>query len=254
MKRIKDIFTELNSKSNLNEAFVEGVVVDKETKTLNMKITSNDYIEIKQIIILNKYVKKRFALEDSFITVKYSEGTVKKPITEEMPDIIDLLSDSFPVLRATLNNCLFEVSNEDIKFKFKNTISNYLKSNNYDKEIGKCIENIYGSSYNIVFFDDVGDEEIEKLMDDMQAKEIQIIKDQEKQKEENNLSRRLANSKENTQNSSNGKNSDDLILGRSSNIKEAILKISDISPDEGKVAIEGDITNVDSRELRSGKF
>ncbi|NLL80752.1 MAG: PolC-type DNA polymerase III [Tissierellia bacterium] len=254
MKRIKDIFTELNSKSNLNEAFVEGVVVDKETKTLNMKITSNDYIEIKQIIILNKYVKKRFALEDSFITVKYSEGTVKKPITEEMPDIIDLLSDSFPVLRATLNNCLFEVSNEDIKFKFKNTISNYLKSNNYDKEIGKCIENIYGSSYNIVFFDDVGDEEIEKLMDDMQAKEIQIIKDQEKQKEENNLSRRLANSKENTQNSSNGKNSDDLILGRSSNIKEAILKISDISPDEGKVAIEGDITNVDSRELRSGKI
>ena len=34
MKRIKDIFTELNSKSNLNEAFVEGVVVDKETKPL----------------------------------------------------------------------------------------------------------------------------------------------------------------------------------------------------------------------------
>ncbi|WP_406244171.1 DNA polymerase III subunit alpha [Tissierella carlieri] len=53
----------------------------------------------------------------------------------------------------------------------------------------------------------------------------------------------------------NGKKNDPfLILGRSSKIKEAITKITDITPYEGKVAIEGEISNIESRELRSGKI
>ena len=44
-----------------------------------------------------------------------------------------------------------------------------------------------------------------------------------------------------------------LILGRSANIKDSTIKITDISPDEGRVCIEGEASNIDLRELKSGK-
>ena len=45
-----------------------------------------------------------------------------------------------------------------------------------------------------------------------------------------------------------------LILGRNQNIKEQLTKIIDVSIDSGKICLEGEIINTDSRELKSGKF
>lgn len=44
-----------------------------------------------------------------------------------------------------------------------------------------------------------------------------------------------------------------MILGRNANIKEHIIKITDITPDEGKIALAGEISNIEVKELRSGK-
>ena len=45
-----------------------------------------------------------------------------------------------------------------------------------------------------------------------------------------------------------------LILGRSATFRDKIIKICDITPYEGTVAIEGEIANIESKELRSGKM
>ena len=45
-----------------------------------------------------------------------------------------------------------------------------------------------------------------------------------------------------------------LILGRNQNIKEPLTKVIDVSIDSGKIALEGEVINTDSRELKSGKF
>lgn len=45
-----------------------------------------------------------------------------------------------------------------------------------------------------------------------------------------------------------------VILGRNGNIKDTLVKVADISIDSGKIALEGEIINTDSRELKSGKF
>ena len=44
-----------------------------------------------------------------------------------------------------------------------------------------------------------------------------------------------------------------LIYGRSAKLKEALVKIIDLSVDSGKVVLDGEIINIDSRELKSGK-
>ncbi|NMC58045.1 MAG: DNA polymerase III subunit alpha, partial [Candidatus Methanofastidiosa archaeon] len=51
-----------------------------------------------------------------------------------------------------------------------------------------------------------------------------------------------------------GKKADSsLILGRNAKIKEPIIKITDITPDEGSIALEGEISNMEAKELKSGK-
>ena len=45
-----------------------------------------------------------------------------------------------------------------------------------------------------------------------------------------------------------------LIYGRSATIKENTIKIIDITPEEGRVAIEGELSNIETKELRSGKI
>ena len=46
-----------------------------------------------------------------------------------------------------------------------------------------------------------------------------------------------------------------LIIGRSLNIREGLVKVEDLGIDSGKISLEGEIVNImDSRELKSGKF
>lgn len=44
-----------------------------------------------------------------------------------------------------------------------------------------------------------------------------------------------------------------LIYGRSLKIKEQLVKVADLSIDSGKVLLDGEVLNTDSRELKSGK-
>ena len=44
-----------------------------------------------------------------------------------------------------------------------------------------------------------------------------------------------------------------LILGRTDKIKDQIVKIADLTPDYGRVAIEGKVISVDAKELKNGK-
>ena len=45
----------------------------------------------------------------------------------------------------------------------------------------------------------------------------------------------------------------ELIYGRNANIKDNIIKVKELTVDDGKVAIAGEIINTDSRDLKSGK-
>ena len=45
-----------------------------------------------------------------------------------------------------------------------------------------------------------------------------------------------------------------LIYGRSVKLKETLVKVADLSVDSGSVLLDGEILNIDSRELKSGKL
>ncbi len=257
MKKVSEIFSDYNTEGNLSTAIVESAVLKKKSKILEIKLSSDKYIDVKGIEGLNRFLRKRFLLNDSKITVEYSDGIDKKPIEKELDDILYSMSDKHPLLKAIMKNTEYEVENNIINFNFKIIASDVLKGMGYDKKISKTIKYLYGSSYKINFVDNVSSEDLKKLQEDSHEKEMQLIKEQTKAAVSNNtaeLPKEIPQVKQDVK-VENGEKKENtpLILGRNANIKEPIIKITDIIPDEGRVAIVGEISNIDSKELRSGK-
>ncbi|WP_055665149.1 DNA polymerase III subunit alpha [Desnuesiella massiliensis] len=257
MKRINEIFSDYNSVGNINTAIVEAVTINKRSKCLEMKISSDKYIGVKELEELNRFIRKRFALQDSIIAVNYADGMDKNLTEEELMDIVFSVADKYPALRVLLNQSEYEVDKNNINFNFKVPVSEFLKSMHYHNKIHKSIKTLYGITYNINFVDKVTSEEL-VLKDEAREKEILSIAREIKANISNNtakLPKNYAEKKEDVKEEKGGKKVDPfLILGRSSKIKENVIKITDITPDEGKVAIEGEISNIEAKELKSGKI
>ena len=123
MKRVSEIFGDFSAESNIINAFVENVTLRKKTKTLVLDIRSDNYLDIKEIEDFNDFLKKRFGLNDSKIVIKYTKEVEKKPIEEEIKNIMLLLSVKHPFLRGAIKNTEYEVSNNTINIYFKVEIS-----------------------------------------------------------------------------------------------------------------------------------
>jgi len=252
MKKINEIFSDYKAGNSINTAIVESVVFSKKTKTLEMKLCSDKYIEIKEFEPFSKFIRERFSIEDSIITVNYADGTDKKPIDKELRNIIISLSGKYPALKAVLNNCEYEVINNTINFNFKIAVSDFLKAMDYDKKIHIAIKSLYGSEYKINFADKVSSEELLRMEEKTRVSEIMLV--HKEIVDTPKLPKEVSEKKVETKAEPEGKKGDtSLILGRNSKIKEAVIKITDITPDEGRIALEGEISNMEAKELKSGK-
>ncbi|NOW04813.1 DNA polymerase III subunit alpha [Clostridium beijerinckii] len=257
MKRINEAFSDYESAGSINTAVIQSVVLRKKTKVLEMEISSDNYIELGEIESFNSFIKDKFGLNDSKIIVKYSDEVEIRPIEKELKNIVYSLSMKYPALKAAVNNSDYEIEGNTINFNFKIPVSGFLKTMEYDKQINKAIKHMYGKHYNINFIDQIDSEELVKIAEDKRANEMKVIKEI-KINQSNNPPElpKAEEGKQEVKAEGDGKKASNpfLILGRNANIKENIIKINDITPDEGRVALEGEISNLEAKELRSGKM
>nr|WP_304284503.1 DNA polymerase III subunit alpha [Clostridium paraputrificum] len=259
MKRINEVFSDFNTGSNISTALVESAVLKKKSKTLELAISSDRYIEIQEIEELNNFIKRRFYLEHSKIAVNYTEEVKMKPIEEEIKNIISYVSNKHPFLRVAVNNCDYEISGNTITLKFRVPVSTMFRDLKYDREIREGIKSFYGKSYNIKFVDNVDADELIRLQVEEEKKRMSMIRN-----EIRSTGPSIPKDTTPTVPSEGEKGKDDkksgkmnnpfLILGRNSNIKESLIRISDASPEEGRVALYGELSNMETKELRSGKI
>lgn len=259
MKRINEVFSDFNTGSNISAALVESAVLKKKSKTLELAISSDRYIEIQEIEELNNFIKRRFYLEHSKIAINYTEEVKMKPIEEEIKNIISYVSNKHPFLRVAVNNCDYEISGNTITLKFRVPVSTMFRDLKYDREIREGIKSFYGKSYNIKFVDNVDADELIRLQVEEEKKRMSMIRNEIK-----STGPSIPKDTTPTVPSQGDKGKDDkksgkmnnpfLILGRNSNIKESLIRISDASPEEGRVALYGELSNMETKELRSGKI
>lgn len=257
MKRINEIFSDYKAGGSINTAVVEEVVLNKKTSTLEMKINSDKYIEVKELEDLNIFIRERFALNDSKITVEYAPDMKKKPMGEELKSIVFSVADKYPAFKAALSNSEIEVAEGSINFNFKIAISDILKSMDYDKKINGTLRNLYGTDYKINFFDNVSIEESTGFPEDKRIYEVHLGQGESTGSiiKESKPPVKAFENKQESKAEGDGKKADPLLIfGKNPKIKEPVIKITDITPDDVKVAIEGEISNIESKELKSGRI
>ena len=159
--------------------------------------------------------------------------------------------------------------------------SDILYGRNMDRILSDLIFNVFNQKLKIKYMDNDSEETKVKTLEYRQKLQEDVIKkvqekaniledskDNKPEKENlepsNHESKPQVNGKPSNNNKQEDKNESKnieeaeeitpLILGRNQNIKDPLVKVIDISIDSGKISLEGEVINTDSRELKTGKF
>ena len=80
LKKISEVFKEYQTKSNIGYAEIKNLNVIKKTNTLEIKIYTDEFIDIKEIWFFEKFLMERFKFQKIELNIKYHEKTEKKYI------------------------------------------------------------------------------------------------------------------------------------------------------------------------------
>ena len=255
-KIIKDVFQDYKKENNILNAYIQKMNLYKKSNKLEIEIKSENQLIIDELADFETYLSTRFSITTIESKITYPEMKLKCNIDQDWNKIIKYIETKFPVTKAILKDSTFSIKENYIIINLKNKSSEFLHAYSVDKVLENLLFNLYGKRYKIEYNENVTEEEIKEQQHFLEELQDNVCKNlvnninlaAEKKKQEVK-----ENKKENIQIEENPEEDTPLIIGRTANIKEQIVKIKDLTPDYGKVAIQGKVIKTDSRELKNGK-
>ena len=286
-KKVKEIFSDYETKTNIKEAYVGALNVIKKTNTLGIVLEIDEYIEIKEIWYFEKFLLERFKFSNIDMTIKYQKDTRLKSIKEEWRNIICYMAHKYPLMKPMLlMKSDIEINDNVINVKMHIRGADFLRAKKTDKELENVIKKLYGKEYKIEL------EEVVKKEDEIEyEKKIKEIEENELKTKTSYIPNAQITEQTETQNTTSqvpeyndpdyippqdgdmyipseemgGIIDEDIeldkavieeqsyIMGKPSKAKEKLIKIKDITANDGRVALEGRVINCECRETKSGK-
>ncbi len=175
-KKVGEIFSDYKTSSNIKYAEITALNVVKKNNTLQVKLYSDEYIEIKEIWYFEKFLKERFRFEHIDIQINYHEKVEHKGITEEWKNIIAYMAHKYPLTKPMLLlKSDIEVKEKQILVKMHIKGADFLKAKKTDIELANVLKNLFGKEYKIELIEEISKEEIQKIKDNLKKEEEQII-------------------------------------------------------------------------------
>ena len=149
-RKLKEIFSDYETKSNIKESYVIAMNVMKKTNTLGIILEIDEYIEIKEIWYFEKFLIERFKFSNIDMTIKYQKDTQLKSIKDEWRNIICYMAHKYPLMKPMLlMKSDIEINDNVIKVKMHIKGANFLKAKKTDRELENVIKKLYGKEYKI---------------------------------------------------------------------------------------------------------
>ena len=70
-KLIGEVFSDYRTDSNIKDAIINSINLIKKANVLELNISSNEYIEIKELWYLEKFLKERFQFSNVDMKISY---------------------------------------------------------------------------------------------------------------------------------------------------------------------------------------
>ena len=270
LKTVEEIFGDYKEDNKIKKSKIEKINLFKKTNKLEIDLKPLEYIETQELLEFEEYLKSRFLIENIEIDTKYDDNIKLPSIESNWKDIVKYMSVKYPLVRVLLHNSKIEIQENVITVTIYVNGVEFLNARGFDKILQDVLKSLYGKTYKVKYVEEIKEEEIQKIEQKSKMTEKYEIEkaiseaqasayEEEKTEETSNTQEQNENipvenivAKEHPIEQEEEKTP--LILGRNANIKDAIVKVTDISIDSGKIALEGEVINTDSRELKSGKY
>ena len=276
-RKIGDLFSDYKTNSNIKYAYIQALNVNKKTNTLGIILGIDEYVEIKEIWFLEKFLKERFGFSNIDMTMKYTDQVQTKGIKEEWKNIICYMAHKFPLAKPMLlMNAEVESTQKEITVNMHIKGAEFLKAKKTDQELANVIQKLFGKKYKITLTENITKEEMQKIVQKAKEAEekevnkiIEHIEMANKQLEQENL-KSLEDSYvgeedpnymspesmpymvEEAPKVAEDENQE-LILGKQTKAKENKVKIKDITPSDTRITLEGRVSNLEKRMTKSEK-
>lgn len=259
LRKVKDIFKDFTKEGKILETDIETINLFKKSNKLELKLVSDEIIEIAQIYALEEYLKTRFQIEKVIIQMNYTmDIDIAQEIEKNWINIMCYMSKRFPLTRELLRKSTLKITENQIIVELQGKGKDILYARGFDTELTQLVSDLYGKKYRVIYEDNFSEaqkEEIKKMLEEEEKKVIKKMQSQvveakpEAPKQAQDTPKQDKPSEPNPPEEENSP----LIYGRQPKIKSDLIKVIDISVDTDKVALDGEIIGVDSRELKNGK-
>ena len=282
-RKIGEVFSDYNQESNIKNARIQTMNLIKKSNVLEMNLSLDEYIEIKELWFFEQFLRERFQFSNVDMKIKYSEEVDIKPIEKEWINLIAYMVHKYPLMKPMiLLKSTIEVSEKNIDVKMKIRGADFLRARKLDRELERVIKNLFGKDYKIKFEEVISDEEQQKLTEKIKLNQNQAIeralehmelgeKIAEERKEKEEKKKQAGKKQESSipdiplpspEEIPNQEIPEDIeeatpvIYGRNPNLKGKLINVADISPEDDMATISGEILggNIEEKELKSGKF
>ena len=241
-KVIKDVFQDYKKENNIINAVILKMNLYKKSNKLELDIESENQLIIDELADFETYLSTRFSIQTIETKVTYPEIALNQTLEKDWEKIMKYIATKFPVTRAILKGSMLEINGNNVIINLKNKNSEFLHAYSVDKVLESLFMNLYGKRFKVEYNENVTEEEIqeqqhflEELQDNLCKNLVSSINiESEKKKEVVKEELEEAPIEEEEEETP-------LILGRNANIKEQIVKISDLSTDYGRVALQGKV-------------
>ncbi len=259
LNAVKDVFKDYKEQNNILDAKIENINLFKKSNKLEMNLIVEDQITINELENFEEYLKQRFQIQQVLLNIKNGKKGDRPLFCQELKNcwdsIVKYISKKYPLTKTILNKSNIEVKDNKVIVFLNTKNADFLHNYEIDKEIEKIIENIYGLKIKVEFKENITEDTLKKqskFLEDLEKHACEDLMNEINVQNEINIQiEKQKKDSEKLENQEGTKNP--LILGRTDKIKDKIVKISDLTPDYGRVAIEGKVISVDSRELKNGK-
>ena len=283
IKTIGEVFSDYNSESNIKKAIIKSMNLIKSANVLELNIRSEEYIDVKELWLLEKFLRDRFQFSNVDVKIEYAETVKINTLEKEWKNLIAYMVHKYPLMKPMiLLKSDIDISENIVTVKMKIKGADFLVGRKLDRELERVIKNIFNQNYKIKFIDALTKEEEEAQLEAIEKNQNRLIELEmektyvepkvEKKKNSKNLKNDNINNQNENKDDSNGENNasisevkllekeleenNPLIYGKTLNLRSNIINITDISPEDDMAAINGEILEgtIEDKELKSGKF
>lgn len=236
--------------STLKQLMVERMSVFIKANRLEIHTTSSDIISIALVMKAEEHLKQKLGAPNLSLRVKCGRDCgIEEYFSSMWNELLQMLTAKVALCRGILPGSKYEIEGNKIKINLLTSGSDILKAQNCHAIIEQHIEETISQRVKVEFYDMQVDHTImEEYVAEKVRNEAKVVSsaitapttDPKQKKQEF----RAAGGSEVSVGA--------VITGKP--FTDSVMRISEVTPDSGKVAIAGEVFKTESREIRGGKF